>query len=174
MKSLKHYDINASSKRVAFDIGNVLCHVDIDAFFQFLVDNYREFPNKEKANLFLESIQAGQDLGVLTMKFGLYQVFPYLDDKHIADICHAWTSTVTFSDPMMGLVEKLLTNNWKVALLSNIGRDHSEFVRGSHHVFDWCIRHFSCEVGARKPTKLYFQSFIQDSGWGVKHSSMIV
>ena len=29
-------------------------------------------------------------------------------------------------------------------------------------VFNKCIQHFSCEVGARKPSKLFFQSFLME------------
>ena len=42
-----------------------------------------------------------------------------------------------------------------------MGLEHAAYIRNNHpEVFAGRILHLSCEVGARKPTKLYFQSFL--------------
>ena len=59
--------------------------------------------------------------------------------------------------------------NTQVALLSNVGLEHAivmEKILDHHHLhsnkfFSKCVKHLSCQVGARKPTKLYYQSFLQ-------------
>lgn len=60
------------------------------------------------------------------------------------------------------LIEKY---RYEVSLLSNIGFDHADFLRQKCPVFKKCNQHFSCDVGARKPTKLFYQSFLLEYGW---------
>ena len=50
-----------------------------------------------------------------------------------------------------------------MALLSNIGTEHAALMEHSLNVgtfFSGAIKHFSCFVGARKPTALFYQSFL--------------
>ena len=52
----------------------------------------------------------------------------------------------------------------KVALLSNVGLEHSKRmgqVLSQGTFFEDAIKHFSCHVGARKPTLLYYHLFLQ-------------
>ena len=61
----------------------------------------------------------------------------------------------------MGLKSR---HNLKIALLSNVGLEHAERmakVLSYEGFFQDAIKHFSCQVGARKPTHLYYQSFLQ-------------
>ena len=55
------------------------------------------------------------------------------------------------------------TSDLQVALLSNVGLEHAvqmARVLDIDSFFDKCVKHLSCHVGARKPTKLYYQSFL--------------
>ena len=57
-----------------------------------------------------------------------------------------------------------LSHNLQVALLSNIGVEHAAMmnqVLQDGDFFQGAIKHFSCDVGARKPSKLFYQSFLQ-------------
>jgi hypothetical protein len=50
-----------------------------------------------------------------------------------------------------------------VALLSNIGVEHAVMMENTlKHggFFPDAIKHFSCDVGARKPSMIYYQSFL--------------
>ena len=64
---------------------------------------------------------------------------------------------------MMDFLKELENQDVKIALLSNMGLEHATFIRESlPELFQGRLLHLSCEVGARKPTKLYYQSFLQD------------
>jgi FMN phosphatase YigB (HAD superfamily) len=151
-------------KRVAFDIGNVLCHVDLDMFFNSLV-NEKVVESKELANDLVKSIQHSQDLGIYNIKQCLQNY--ELDINVVNRLYDVWLSIVSPSDAMLYLLDELINKyGYEVSLLSNIGFDHSEIIRQKCPIFEKCNQHFSYEVGARKPTKLYFQSFILQYQWG--------
>lgn len=152
-------------KRVAFDIGNVLCHVDLDTFFDWLVTK-NVVDSKERADEFICGIQHPQDLGLYNIRQGFYRFNPQLDKKTLQQLHNMWLDAVRPSEVMLGLVEELIEKHgYQVSLLSNIGFDHSGALRQQCPVFRKCNQHFSCEVGARKPTKLFYQSFIIQYGW---------
>jgi len=152
------------NKRVAFDIGNVICHVYIDKFFDFLVE--REIVvDRERADDFVCGIQHPQDLGLYNVRQGFYRFNPTLSKQTLQDLHDMWLDIVEPSEPMLNLIEELILDGYEVALLSNIGYDHAGVVRQRCPIFKKCHQHFSCEVGARKPTKLYFQSFYLSYGW---------
>lgn len=153
-----------NEKKVAFDIGNVICHVDINKFCNYLVQE-KIFNNFDSSIEFLSGIQHPQDLGLYDIKRGFRRFNPNLSNDVLQKINEAWLDTVVPSVPMLSLIEQLLSDGYKVALLSNIGVDHASLVRKQCDIFSSCIQHFSCEVGARKPTKLFYQSFAIEYGW---------
>jgi FMN phosphatase YigB (HAD superfamily) len=151
-------------KRVAFDIGNVICHVNLDQFFDFLVER-EVVESREKADEFVCGIQHPQDLGLYNIRQGFYRFNPHLQKKTLQDLHDVWLDIVIPSEPMLDVLEEGIEKGYQIALLSNIGYDHAGVVRQRCKVFQKCHQHFSCEVGARKPTKLYYQSFILQYGW---------
>ena len=61
----------------------------------------------------------------------------------------------------MDFLDDLKGQGEEVAILSNMGHEHATHIRENYpRIFDGCHLHLSCEVGARKPTKLYYQSFM--------------
>jgi FMN phosphatase YigB (HAD superfamily) len=151
-------------KKVTFDIGNVLFHVDIERFLIFLVQS-GIFTNKEVAFDFLVGIQPSEDLGLYNFRRGLSLFNNKLDKKLIQEAHALWVDIIKPSEEMILFVEELITDGWQVALLSNIGYDHAAAVRESCKIFSKCEQFFSCEVGVRKPSKLYFQTFQSQYKW---------
>lgn len=151
-------------KFAAFDIGNVLCHVDIDGFLDFLVHR-NVVKTKEQAEEFVNGIQYPQDLGLYNIRQGFYRFSPDITPSALQDLHDAWLHTVEPSDEMINVLDDALSQGYQIALLSNIGFDHAGVVRQICPVFKSCHQHFSCEVGARKPTKLFYQSFVMHYGW---------
>lgn len=147
------------SKYIAFDIGNVLCHVDLTDFQGHLIDTGL-FETSEKAFEFIASIQAGQDLGMCNIKQEFGRFFPKLAEKELEAIRLSWLETIKPSTEMFDLLSELQERGFSIALLSNIGIDHAQKIRQEYSVLNNCYQHFSFEVGARKPTSLYYQSFI--------------
>lgn len=146
--------------RIALDIGNVLVHVDIDIFIDELflmgIDKFRGLE-------FLVIMQNFFDNGILDMEKALQLRFPELSKKERDRACEAWLAVVKPCFPTLEVVTELLSEGASVALLSNIGRDHADYLSDMcSGQFDRCIKHFSCDVGARKPTKLFYQSFTMD------------
>ena len=149
---------------IAFDIGNVLYHVDMKSFYKFIVD--RGITDTiERAEEFVAGIQYPQDLGLYNIRQGFYRFNPYLSKETLADLHDVWIDVAKPAEPMIALIEELIGEGYSIALLSNIGKDHAALIRQKCKIFEKCHQHFSCEVGARKPTKLYYQSFIQESHW---------
>jgi FMN phosphatase YigB (HAD superfamily) len=148
-------------KNVALDIGNVLFDVDVSRFVEELVAQ-GVYDKYSHAQAFMDGIQAGQDVGLYTMYQAIARFHPSLPDEKLMALSDAWNATASPCEPMLELVEWLLDNEWQVALLSNIGFDHKETIKNMtpQSIWDRCIHHFSCDVGARKPSKLFFLSFL--------------
>src|SRR5690606_38012036 len=141
-----------------------LCHVDFENFFNFLVEQ-DIVKDHETAIEFLSGIQHPQDLGLYNIRQGFYRFYPHINKQTLHELHDIWDSVVEPSDSMLGLLDDLLSKGYEIAILSNIGFDHSSILRHRCEVFKNCHQHFSCEVGARKPTKLFYQSFLLQFGW---------
>lgn len=144
--------------KILFDIGNVLVHVKLEPFLEALK---KEVPESDPW-LFLESMQGLHDTGKINMNQALYSHFKLSEEKR-KSLVEIWKNTVSRCEPMLDLFNKLKKNHTLV-LVSNIGQEHAE------HLKEICpefydtdiIRHFSYQVGARKPSKLYFQSLFSE------------
>lgn len=141
--------------RVAFDIGNVLVGVDRSEFFK----EFRKVVQFVDPAVFTNDIQSLHDIGVETLSISLRYKLG-LSDSSIDTLVGAWNKSIRPNEEMLDFVEGLKRDGIEVALLSNVGLDHAVQLRERYHIFDGCILHLSCEVGARKPTKLYYQSFL--------------
>ncbi len=152
-------------RRVALDIGNVLCHVDVvGEFFDYLVEE-KIMKDRDQAHEFVSGIQCGQDLGLYNIRQGFYKFNPHLSKNVLQNIHDKWLDIVIPSEEMLDVLDEALGKGYKIALLSNIGKDHCAVIRQKCECFKHCLQHFSCEVGARKPSKLFYQSFLLQYGW---------
>lgn len=152
-------------KRVAFDIGNVLCHIDFESYLNFLV-TYNIASSKTDAFEFMRSLQNQIDLGWFDFKQCFYRYDNKLDKHIIQKLYDEWLLLAQPSIPMIDFIDKLINRyGYEVALLSNIGLDHSCVLNEKCPIFKKCIKHFSCDIGARKPSKLFYQSFIFQYNW---------
>ena len=162
---MKDYFQYNPQKKIAFDIGNVLFHFDLNPLLDVLI-KLNVVQNNVQAYEFMGgSFQHSQEIGLFDIRQSFYQLNNSLTYNELNNIHDRWMQTFTPSLPMIDIVEELIGKNHKVALLSNIGPDHAKYVRDNCKVFDKCIQHFSCDVGARKPTRLYYQSFLIQYGW---------
>lgn len=152
---------------VAFDIGNVLYRFDKLKFVNKLVEIVNKFVydiNTCDAYLFLERLQPLQDIGVTTLHQELRYKFPFLSTEDLELLIDAWNETLTPNEMMLNLLDNLKSDGVKIALLSNMGAEHIRYLRREYPtVLDNTIQHISCEVGAKKPHKLFFQSFCLDN-----------
>ena len=148
------------SMYVAFDLGNVIVDVDLDKFGEVYAkvgdDNYMNF---------IDEIHHAQDCGLVTVEQALLSKYGKLLGRPLmGKLLKAWNSVVTLNEEMFKFLMDLKYCGVRVALLSNIGTEHAKYLRGVYpKLFEGNVIHFSCDVGARKPTKLYFQSFLMEN-----------
>lgn len=152
-------------KLVAFDLGNVICHVDFDSFLQTLVD-MDIVSDKFTGNELMKYIQRPIDLGEYSIKQFFAEKYSKLNYRSVQLLHDTWIGMAHPSVVMLDLINELIENyGYEVSLLSNIGIDHANILREKCPVFKKCNQHFSCDVGAAKPTKLFYQSFVLQYGW---------
>lgn len=147
--------------RVAFDIGNVLCQFDIMKFVNKLAEIAQI--TSYQAWFFLDHLQKMQDIGVTSVAHGLEYKFK-LNKEELKILVDAWNDTLSPNEMMLNFLDNLKSDGVKIALLSNMGPEHLSYLRSTcSQMFEQTMQHISCEVGARKPQKLFFQSFCLDN-----------
>lgn len=150
-------------KYVALDIGNVLCHVDFSGFLNDLSSEVNI--TLEEALYFLNRNQKQHDLGLVFMK---NEMRDYLDIKSpvtIERLLHSWDQSIVPNLQVLDMYNRLKEQGLKIAILSNIGVEHAkqaEQILNHNGFLEGAVRHYSCDVGARKPTNLYYQSFLME------------
>jgi len=151
-----------SNKYICLDIGNVLCNITIVPFLETLSETFNvTFPEAQR---FLKRLQQIHDLGYTTMEDELKDEFGVKSPIIIQRMVSAWNASVTPHLEMLDCLNRLIEKEGlKVALLSNIGVEHAAMMEETlKHggFFSGAIKHFSCYVGARKPSMLFYQSFL--------------
>ena len=142
--------------QIAFDVGNVLVEVDFDEFFM----EFKRLGVREDPFTFLCDIQARQDIGIKTLKVSLKARFG-LSEGQVSRLIEAWNNSIKPDDEMLDFVEELEAEGTKIAIMSNMGSEHVSHIRNAFpSIFEGRRLHLSSEVGARKPTKIYYQSFL--------------
>lgn len=154
---------------VAFDIGNVLCHCDMDKYIRTLTQLTKcgfNFDNEIKVSKFLETMEKLDYLGIINRVKYLNDNMKFYfthesSEEYLNDL---WNSIVYPNEQMINFMTKLKDAGVKIALLSNMGPDHAKYLRGKYpELFDKTIQHLSFEVGAFKPSKLFYQSFLMSN-----------
>lgn len=150
---------------IAFDIGNVLVNIDFAPFEKCW--NQYELHHHENYMDFLLDLHGQQDVGLTTIRRAVKERFgkvllnplnPKLDEIDLA-----WNKIIAPNKPMIHFMNNLKAEGHPIALWSNMGKEHAELLKNEYpEIMEGKIHHLSCEVGARKPTKLYYQSFLMD------------
>lgn len=149
---------------LVLDIGNVLVNQDIEPFVQAVSRQMNL--SKSEVTAFVNRIQKKQDLGLATVSDELVTHFDIKSEYIISDLMDSWYEVVQPNKAALDFFSTLMKEwNVKVALLSNVGEEHRKHfdkIMSGNLVYDASIHHFSCKVGARKPTGLYYKLFLQD------------
>lgn len=159
-------------KYLCLDIGNVLCKVSFDDFLWQLACargmTSNDVDEKRRGWEFLQETQALHDLSIASLPYLLRNHMPsrtITEDETIDMLVREWNKTITKDQIVISEVSSFIkecNGAIKIALLSNIGKEHIQLIPGilGEEVFSHCIPFYSCEVGARKPTYTYYQSFL--------------
>jgi len=144
---------------IALDIGNVICHADMKKFIEEISATFNI--SIDEADRFLRSFQQMHDIGLTTMENQLRVWFDCKSEVVSNKLINSWNNAIYPNMTAILTLERLQKKGAKIALLSNIGVEHAEMAKSKlHPIYDGAIKHFSCFVGARKPTMLYYQSFL--------------
>lgn len=158
-------------KYICLDIGNVLCKVNFDGFLLKLVEAATIQGSAEEQRAaaydFLVKAQALHDLAIVDLPHLLYRYFPALHHhtSGISNLLFEWDKTVVGDRIVLHELEAFIQANdrkVKIALLSNIGKEHARLLPAmlGETIFSRCIPFYSCEVGARKPSFIYYKTFL--------------
>lgn len=149
-------------KYICLDIGNVLCHVAAQPFVEMISEQFNT--TLPEAARFLKRFQQIHDLGYTTMEDELKDRFGVKSPTLLKKLVQSWNDSVSPNDHIISVLNNMRAkHDLQVALLSNIGVEHAEMMKNklaSGGFFPGAIKHFSCFVGARKPSSIYYQSFI--------------
>lgn len=148
-------------KFLAVDLGNVICEVNFDSFLKELSRSLNV--SMDDVNYFLNRTQKLHDLGLTVISDELRDHFKIKSPAIIEKLMEEWSNTVTANASMISFLTELIhSDNVKIALLSNIGVEHAALMQKllTKDVYDYSIKFFSCEVGARKPSMLYYKTFL--------------
>lgn len=146
-------------KSLAFDIGQVICHVDFDRLETLARVKYGVGNNDFYRWLDEVSIQV--DLGIWTIE----QACQYLGSGEVDldKVAREWFSCMKMSEQMMDTLSNLADMHFDIYLLSNIGHQHRDLIVNENRAFFRSCRGFvaSCDAQVRKPQKAFFEYTIR-------------
>jgi FMN phosphatase YigB (HAD superfamily) len=146
------------SKHICFDIGSVLFYVDFEPLQTYLASEYNITP--DTTYQFLTHNQKLCDLGITTIHDELIHYFDiHHENKYLPGAQLAWLECICPSPEMLDLLDDLKKDGWKIALLSNMGHEHKREM-DIQDAFGDCLKILSCDMGARKPTNIFYKTFL--------------
>lgn len=142
---------------IALDLGDVLLDLDWNKFyFSFSADIGERVKNLLTDYCRSDFCGISMMSSIFQKEFEKEDLGPYITSK--------WNDIIKPNEKMVEFVKSLKPYT-KVAFLSNMGFDHLDVLKINYPEFLKLadVTHMSCEVGACKPTKLYYQSFLHDN-----------
>lgn len=147
---------------IAFDIGNVLFYYNLETFYAEM-KRQNLLSTNDEVDLFVSEAEHLSYIGATNLSKRLSSKFSHLTEDNKKLVIDAWNNTITPNYQMFNFIKDLKNENVKIALLSNMGLEHAEYIDKNYpEVFQGNVCHLSYEVGAFKPTKLFYQSFLLD------------
>jgi hypothetical protein len=149
--------------KICLDIGNVLVKANFTPFKRKLSQLLNI--SMEEALDFLNRTQKLHDLGFTRIADELRDHFKIRSQVIIEELMLYWDEVIDRYDIIFDFLDEISDKQqFEIALLSNIGFDHvrrlDQLFEYQGQTFNGSIKHFSCQVGARKPSLIYYQSFL--------------
>lgn len=162
------------------DIGNVLCHMDIDPFVKIANEVIRNiYVIGNNILPILKQCQANHDLGLIKLKEHIAVNFCKLSEKELDHIISSWNKVLIPNNLTISFMENLVKKDALVKLTSNIGYEHKSIIDSIlGPSLSKCVKEFSCDIGARKPSKLYYdylmRSFEKQKNIDIDYSRRLI
>lgn len=153
--------INSVTHYLAIDVGNVLVHINFKPFVEALSKSLNI--TIEDAEYFMNRTCKLHDMGLTCMEDELKDHFHIKSQPTMKELLTIWNGSISTNYTVYNeLCRWIREKNLQVALLSNVGLEHTKVMENILLLDNIpnLIRHFSCQVGARKPNFLYYQSFL--------------
>ena len=161
---------------ICFDLGNVIIECDVDKFYDQMKDYFSEEKYKQLIAM-RDIIQTQHDLGIMTYRNFFEHFDASLSKENLNQILQLWDDAIQPNKEMVDMIYDFKKNHGKnsTAFLSNVGFEHSQkLLKTCPDLFQDSLIHFSYQVGARKPTKLYFQSFLNEVPKHIKSNHLFI
>lgn len=145
-------------KFLALDIGNVLVNQNMEAFIKPL--SMQMNISKQDAWHFVNRIQHKQDIGVTTVRDELSMHFNIRSEYILDELVEAWQCVCIPNLASVNGLNKIVDEvGATVVLVSNLGFEHRDWFNKimGFGLYQNAIKHFSCEIGVRKPTPTYYK-----------------
>ena len=133
------------------DIGNVLVKICYDNLVSEMI-GCGFFNNKEQAVDFINSVEGVLCSGIMNERQCLDFAFPRYSKAHKERILDAWRDVFELNLDMIDFF-----NDELVILASNISEGHVKELKSRHDIFIKKRGCFSCEIGASKPSYMFFE-----------------
>jgi FMN phosphatase YigB (HAD superfamily) len=148
---------------VALDIGNVLVYSRFKQFLEQLSKTLNI--TLEEAEYFMNRTQKLHDLGHTKMADELRDHFKIRSQITITELTDNWKQVIVPDINVIHMLNDISKKrDLRVALVSNVGLEHAEQMERilkDAAFYKNCVKFFSCHVGARKPSLLYYHLFLQ-------------
>lgn len=146
------------NKYLCLDVGNVLGRLNMTPFVNELATVSGQ--SHTECYRFLGYIQKCQDLGMYSLEDELKEHLKITNPSDIERLLFAWDQTLLIDHDVLSFYEDMIAaNKVNVVIVSNVGIEHTkryDRLFNNYKFIKNSIKFFSCDVGARKPTKLYY------------------
>lgn len=149
-------------KYICLDVGNVICNVNLQKFHTAIscAFNISELEAKNRMDFY----QRMNDIGLVSMSQILRKEFDIFSEERVKSLLDMWNDTISINHIVIDRFNKLSSEyDLRIALLSNMGTDHATIIKNmlkSDYLFKTTTNIFSCDIGCRKPQKLFYKTFV--------------
>lgn len=150
-------------KYLALDVGNIILHCDLEKHAKDIAEYHfgTDRDNIKESYEFLKDIQVTKDLGIMTYE----QCLDYKSMRNSSILLESWRNSIRLDKDIMDVLCSL--KDTKIAFLSNMGFDHKHELikmmlenKRYKKLYENSFFHFSCDINVRKPSPLFYQSFL--------------
>jgi putative hydrolase of the HAD superfamily len=147
---------------ILFDLGNVLVHIDFDAFPRLLGIDRTRANHTDKAAIEMTAIQYERGR-ITTEQFfdSLDKIFQHKFTRQ--QLLAAWNAIIEEENSAIGPIVNALQARYRTAILSNTSPTHfQKAIDTSPIIRRFLKRYLSYEIGSMKPDSAAYQHVIHD------------
>lgn len=142
---------------------DILTSFNVASINEFLVLN-NVFNAEDESHNYIKSIMNNAFIGLAPIRGSFEKLFndKGIRNSLIEDLMDLWYDSFSEVEQMTNLLNRLIFNHKvNITIFGNICYEHHfKLMNMFNNVFRDCNNHFSFEVGAKMPSKLFYQSFI--------------